>query len=974
MWESPAVAWVVCLACVQPVVFPWILPFRSNRDRPSPAPEVSTDEVECFSDYMTLWIPRSHVEGLRQWLGRILHLPGAWGAPDSLDSFLAKCGYFLHPAPDGDFIFRAQYSACFVQKEKANYRLEIRISQKGATRLEWSDHYIMKCPVLTSRLGQETVHCGPTFIQVSRPLPLLSDSGQTPWLLSLRGELVASLEDASLMGLYVDINATTVTVQSPRQNLLQRWEVLNTSAELLPLWLVSGHYAYSLQAVCPPVSSQPESEVLVHIPKQRLGLVKRGSRIKETLSLKFLRVHGSNTFTVTENRDFVMVSIPAAEVLQVQRCQEGQGAPGTQAFYRVNLSLEFVEMATPVLWTVESFLQCVGSGTELSASTATPRTTLPSRSPGPKTPPAGMPPVASPQFSAAGPAAQEGLWCLGHQPCSGLAKKEPGPPLQTAQPVGRSWTSAASLVPRAAQDQSGPQALEEVGLPGRPPPSATLPLESTGGGQAGPRAPHPVFPSPPALTVPLSSELSSPQLPPRRSERSKVFLVSKPSDTLEGLETVRPEQDPSQPPGSPLVPRGLSAGDAAATKPVQGEAEQAREEVQPLPRPLRAEALVSHRHPRQPQETPFVMEVDGPPHRGPGLPREGARGHLDLLSSEPSPGTEGLGLTILLGREATFATPGVRQSDPSARGGALRPEPTGWHRAVPAVPLAEPSHPTALPKPKAMSGGGSDRAQSLEPAPVLLRGKDEWGAAHSPPTTQTQSLGAPTEASSPSLAELGHPFPTGQGTSPRQGLTDPTLASSPASHRPLELQNSVEGLSERPPCWASVETPGVSPGGALVPILPQGPQLAPPHPCQTLPCSHPPLGGAKWPCGEAALEGLCGIQVYANNARQGGSSWTEATAGRCGCARLGGCCSQQIGFQSLEGEGGTALQLQVAPRAGWQKGSRQGKEKPRPRGEDEVGPVDLGELPSPLSPRQLERAREGRVWQGPQGARGLAVT
>lgn len=48
---------------------------------------------------------------------------------------------------------------------------------------------------------------------------------QTPWMLSLRGELVASLEDASLMGLDVDIGATTVTVQSPRQELLQRQEV-----------------------------------------------------------------------------------------------------------------------------------------------------------------------------------------------------------------------------------------------------------------------------------------------------------------------------------------------------------------------------------------------------------------------------------------------------------------------------------------------------------------------------------------------------------------------------------------------------------------------------------------------------------------------------------------------------------------------------------------------------------------------------
>lgn len=58
---------------------------------------------------------------------------------------------------------------------------------------------------------------------------------QTPWLLSLRGELVASLEDASLMGLYVDISATTVTVRSPRQDLLQRQEV-SEGQQALPCW------------------------------------------------------------------------------------------------------------------------------------------------------------------------------------------------------------------------------------------------------------------------------------------------------------------------------------------------------------------------------------------------------------------------------------------------------------------------------------------------------------------------------------------------------------------------------------------------------------------------------------------------------------------------------------------------------------------------------------------------------------------
>lgn len=66
------------------------------------------------------------------------------------------------------------------------------------------------------------------------------------------------------------------------------------------------------------VSSQPGSEVSVYIPKQRLGLVRRGLRVEESLSPRFLRVHQSNTFTVTEDRDFVVVSIPAPLLLQYQ--------------------------------------------------------------------------------------------------------------------------------------------------------------------------------------------------------------------------------------------------------------------------------------------------------------------------------------------------------------------------------------------------------------------------------------------------------------------------------------------------------------------------------------------------------------------------------------------------------------------------------------------------------------------------------
>lgn len=40
--------------------------------------------------------------------------------------------------------------------------------------------------------------------------------------------------------------------------------------------------------------------------------------MEESLSPRFLRVHQSNTFTVTEDRDFVVVSIPAPLLLQYQ--------------------------------------------------------------------------------------------------------------------------------------------------------------------------------------------------------------------------------------------------------------------------------------------------------------------------------------------------------------------------------------------------------------------------------------------------------------------------------------------------------------------------------------------------------------------------------------------------------------------------------------------------------------------------------
>lgn len=50
----------------------------------------------------------------------------------------------------------------------------------------------------------------------------------------------------------------------------------------------------------------------------------------------------------------------AVNPTHLQPCQEPGGAPGKQAFYSVDLSLEFAESATAVLWTVENYFRCVG--------------------------------------------------------------------------------------------------------------------------------------------------------------------------------------------------------------------------------------------------------------------------------------------------------------------------------------------------------------------------------------------------------------------------------------------------------------------------------------------------------------------------------------------------------------------------------------------------------------------------------------
>ncbi|XP_036033293.1 uncharacterized protein C1orf127 homolog [Onychomys torridus] len=773
MWGSVTFVWAICLACIQHAVFPRILPFGSNKDRPHPAHGALTRKVECFSDYMTLQIPRSHVQGLKQWLARVLHLPGTKRAPKHLDSLLTKCGFLLHPAHEGDFIFRVLYSGCFVQKEKANYRLEIRMFQKGAKRLKQSDRYIMKCPMITSRLGEQSVRCHPSFIQVSRPLPPRIDGGQTPWLLSLRGELVASLEDASLMGLDVDIGASTVTIQSPRQELLQRQEVWNTSLELLPLWLVSGFYAYSLKAACPLALSQPGSEISVHIPKQRLGLVRRGLHVGESLSPRFLEVHQSHTFTVTEDRDFVVVSVPAPLLLQDQPCPEARESLGTRAFYRIDLSLAFAEMVSPVHWTVENFFQCVGSREESLVSTAAPGTALPTLSPGWETASAEVPSAASPQFQIPRMAAQdETLQRFVHQPAKENTKLEQAVPfLQTTGPEGEGWVSTASPSPGTMQEHRGLQTPpKKADLIPHPQTPATLSLEHMEASQAAPRPSPWVFLSRTSMTTHSPSEVPSPLWPSWRSDGPQMILGSEPSVPLtEVPRAVMAGQGPAQPSGSPFPLGKLSRETLKSTEsvdPTLREPAHISEELPPLTRPfmssLAEEGLIFHHASRRPQEVLPIIKAEGPLQNDRDPTGEGVRGYLELSTSEPRQGMEGLGLIILPETDVTFTNPRGRQPDASAHLVTPSPELSGRHRVNPAVPqttLARDLLASTSEKPATPPEGGTDRTLQLESAPIRPEGWHEPWAGHttSPLPQHTQSLLAPTETTLPHSGEPGTP-------------------------------------------------------------------------------------------------------------------------------------------------------------------------------------------------------------------------
>ncbi|MEE6485193.1 hypothetical protein FKM82_014202 [Ascaphus truei] len=349
------------LLCVLSAVPSRSFPFEYRRSWIDPITESSSDNVECFLDYMELWLLRRQMDGLLLWLSRAMRYPVSLSSLDRSNRLLSRCRYFLETDSDGNVLFRVHYSACNVQMEKGFHVLQIHLVKKTPLVNGRSDRYTMKCPAMTAALGRERVRCEPDYVQVSRPMPLRYSKDQTHWFLSFRGELVTSVEDASLIGMEVEITNSSVTVRGLRGHLLMKTEErMETETDVLPLWLAHGFYAYSLEASCPLVSQHPAAEVTLHIPKQRIGLVKRGSYSTNFLTLKNIVPPQSISVTVTENKHFVVINIPANEVLKTQECFTTVGSTlGVQAFYSIDLVLEFVEMAYPMNWTMENYYECV---------------------------------------------------------------------------------------------------------------------------------------------------------------------------------------------------------------------------------------------------------------------------------------------------------------------------------------------------------------------------------------------------------------------------------------------------------------------------------------------------------------------------------------------------------------------------------------------------------------------------------------
>ncbi|XP_023649457.2 uncharacterized protein C1orf127 homolog isoform X2 [Paramormyrops kingsleyae] len=323
-----------------------------------PSPSITEGDVECFSEYMELWVHRMKIEGLRLWLSGALRIPVSLASLEHLNFKLSACGFSLHRDADRNYVFRVLYSGCFVQLEQGNYIISLNLMKRTSRFGGWSNGFVMKCPLVTAPPSGEHIHCDPDFIEVTRQVPTDNWSNQLPWSLALRGKLVVALEDASLISLNVEIHGANITVQGRRSEILTGDTEMERLGEFLSLRLVSGHYSYSMEAVCPSVSSSAEHLAVLHILKRRMGLVKRGWLDRESLTLSGVSVSQTDAFTVSEGSDYVQLTVNTSRITTTRNCPGSVGGSLVQPFFRLDAVITFKETPHRLYWSLENFLPC----------------------------------------------------------------------------------------------------------------------------------------------------------------------------------------------------------------------------------------------------------------------------------------------------------------------------------------------------------------------------------------------------------------------------------------------------------------------------------------------------------------------------------------------------------------------------------------------------------------------------------------
>ncbi|KAM8791784.1 LOW QUALITY PROTEIN: uncharacterized protein C1orf127 homolog [Rhynchonycteris naso] len=425
----------------------------------------------------------------------------------------------------------------------------------------------------------------------------------TLWLLFLQGEMVAVLEDAKWMGLYVDINTSTLAIVASKTFFGGRRSVPQGTGCILPhttKFLIAppqcpvAQGAPGKQAFCRVALSLKFAEVATPI----LWMVKSFCHCMSELPrgcADWGQAHTARPLSEPCAAFSCDKSpCPGPDRSHINRVSDGVRHNGWNSYGCLEDCLaQFDVYFAQFDAYFAQFQHSRGSrsktcsGKELPATSCHTKEAPCSPSPGPETHPAGRRWAASSHFQAAGPAAMEASAGLSELPSLSFH----------AQASAGAIVLSSTAVPSAGRIPTRPRwALS---------PPTVLP----------PDGPQVHRTSPSATSV--------------GCEQSEVFPVSRASVTLtEGLRTIRPEQDPAHSPGSPLL-LGVLSGDVDASEPTQRGPSQAREDLWPLMKPA---WLKRCRVPLGPSESPGNILCDG----GSGATREGGQRGTLQEPTEPT--------------------------------------------------------------------------------------------------------------------------------------------------------------------------------------------------------------------------------------------------------------------------------------------------------------------------------------------------